>query len=214
MCRPVLETDPKEQVGRATKMIHLLLPTTPRILYDKTAETEVSTNHSSHLVTNKNLECLEYTEIETAPKITPDLTRDSNLETKKYVLPPRSTRGVPPKRYDPEYESQRSKYPISKTNEGCLSQVSMTFNAALYSEDIPTTAEEALKSAKWRKAIEDEIHALNRNNTWEKCVLPMGKRPVGSRWVFTLHHKIQSRWNNRKVQGMFSSKRVYSNRWN
>lgn len=31
----------------------------------------------------------------------------------KYKLPSRSTRGVPPKRYDPEYEAHRSRYPIN-----------------------------------------------------------------------------------------------------
>ena len=32
----------------------------------------------------------------------------------RYELPPRSTRGVPPKRYDLDFESQRSKYLVNK----------------------------------------------------------------------------------------------------
>jgi hypothetical protein len=57
----------------------------------------------------------------------------------------------------------------------------MAINAAIYSDDIPATVEEALKSEKCRKVKKDEIDALNQNNTWGKCVLPMGKRPVGCR---------------------------------
>uniref|UniRef100_A0A803N8N3 Reverse transcriptase Ty1/copia-type domain-containing protein n=1 Tax=Chenopodium quinoa TaxID=63459 RepID=A0A803N8N3_CHEQI len=43
-----------------------------------------------------------------------DLTR--NEETEKYVLPPRSTRGVPPKRYDPDSKAQRSRYRQSNSD--------------------------------------------------------------------------------------------------
>ena len=97
----------------------------------------------------------------------------------RYELPPRSTRGIPPKRYDPEFESQRSKYPVNKARVGILSIQAKTFNTTLYSEDIPNTTEEALRSENWRSAMEEEINALIRNNTWEKCTLPTGKRPVG-----------------------------------
>ena len=32
----------------------------------------------------------------------------------KHKLPPSSTRGIPPRRYDLEFEAQRSRYPINK----------------------------------------------------------------------------------------------------
>ena len=34
--------------------------------------------------------------------------------------------------------------------------------------------------------MEDEIAALNKNNTWEKCVLLEGKKTVGCKWVFSI----------------------------
>ena len=37
--------------------------------------------------------------------------------------------------------------------------------------------------------MKKEIDALIRNNTWEKCALPEGKRPVGCRWVFTIKRR-------------------------
>ena len=84
------------------------------------------------------------------------------------MLPPRSTRGVPPRRYDPEYEAKRSRYPIEKSGTGNLSQSALAFKATLDTTKSPTTVEEALTSAHWRKAMEEEINALKKNGTWEK----------------------------------------------
>uniref|UniRef100_A0A803N0D9 Retroviral polymerase SH3-like domain-containing protein n=1 Tax=Chenopodium quinoa TaxID=63459 RepID=A0A803N0D9_CHEQI len=61
---------------------------------------------------------------------------EDSLEIKRYVLPPRSIRGVPPKRYDQDFEAQRSKYPVSKPSEGNLSQGAKAYNTAVYSETI------------------------------------------------------------------------------
>uniref|UniRef100_A0A803L1U3 Mitochondrial protein n=1 Tax=Chenopodium quinoa TaxID=63459 RepID=A0A803L1U3_CHEQI len=47
----------------------------------------------------------------------------------RYELPPRSTRDVPPKRYDPEYEDQRSKYPIERINNENLSNTTIVEGA-------------------------------------------------------------------------------------
>ena len=34
--------------------------------------------------------------------------------------------------------------------------------------------------------MEEEINALRKNNTWEKCIIPSGKKSVGCKWVFTI----------------------------
>lgn len=74
----------------------------------------------------------------------------------RYQLPPRSTRGVPPRRYDPEYEAQRSKYPVERISNENLSSTAMAFTVSVYSNDIPKTVEEALGNEKWKQAMEDE----------------------------------------------------------
>ena len=38
-----------------------------------------------------------------------------NVESAPYILPPRSTRGVPPRRYDTKYEAKRSRYLIENS---------------------------------------------------------------------------------------------------
>ncbi|XP_071713263.1 uncharacterized protein [Rutidosis leptorrhynchoides] len=101
----------------------------------------------------------------------------------QYVLPPRVNRGIPPKRYSPERENPRSRYPMANVVKGNLSQEAKQFTSAIYSEKIPNNVEEALKSPVWRKAMEDEMKALMENNTWERCTLPESKKTVGCRWI-------------------------------
>jgi hypothetical protein len=42
---------------------------------------------------------------------------------------------------------------------------------------------------KWTKAIEEEMGALLKNQTWTLVPLPQGKKTVGCRWVFSVKHK-------------------------
>ncbi|KAJ0603580.1 putative RNA-directed DNA polymerase [Helianthus annuus] len=127
---------------------------------------------------------------------TPDLPNreeeqeSSQVEQARYVLPPRSNRGVPPKRYSPEKEARSSQYPMANMAAGNLSPEAQAFATSLCSEEIPTTVEQALESKEWREAMEFEMDALNKNDTWEKCTLHPGKKkPVGCRWVFTIKYK-------------------------
>ncbi|XP_071740533.1 uncharacterized protein [Rutidosis leptorrhynchoides] len=70
--------------------------------------------------------------------------------------------------------------PPTGTNDNDLPNHTEKLTSAIYSEEIPTSVEQALKSPKWRKAMENEMEALTTNNTWEKCILPESKKPVGT----------------------------------
>ncbi len=35
----------------------------------------------------------------------------------------------------------------------------------------------------------EEMKALATNGTWNLVTLPVGKKPVGSKWIFTIKHK-------------------------
>ena len=37
--------------------------------------------------------------------------------------------------------------------------------------------------------MEEEISALDKNETWEKCEIPKGKKTLGSRWVYTIKYR-------------------------
>ncbi|KAM0050764.1 putative RNA-directed DNA polymerase [Helianthus debilis subsp. tardiflorus] len=115
------------------------------------------------------------------------LTQEETSE--RYVLPPRANRGVPPKRYSPEKESRGSRYPMVNIAKGNLSEEAKAFSASIYSNEIPANVEQALKSRHWKSAMKDEMEALTKNSTWQKCVLPPGKKVVGCRWIFTIKYK-------------------------
>ncbi|KAI3703311.1 hypothetical protein L1987_73276 [Smallanthus sonchifolius] len=114
---------------------------------------------------------------------------NSEAASGTYTLPPRINRGVPPKRYSPEREPKRSKYPMANIAVGNLSKNAKAFVASLYAERIPDTVKEALETKTWREAMEAEMKSLEKNNTWEKCDLPLGKKTVGCRWVFSIKYK-------------------------
>ena len=50
---------------------------------------------------------------------------------------------------------------------------------------IPNQVEEALQDPGWKAAMDEEMTALEKNNTWEITKLPKGKKAIGCRWVFT-----------------------------
>ena len=54
---------------------------------------------------------------------------------------------------------------------------------ALFSDCDPTIFESAVKEAKWRKAMDDEIDATEINDT-ELIGLPKGHKTIGVKWVF------------------------------
>jgi len=48
----------------------------------------------------------------------------------------------------------------------------------------PSCCEEALKDPKWKKAMEDEISMIQKNNIWELVDKPQDRKVIGVKWVF------------------------------
>ncbi|GKF03379.1 putative RNA-directed DNA polymerase, partial [Tanacetum coccineum] len=48
---------------------------------------------------------------------------------------------------------------------------------------------EASTDNRWVDAMDLEMEALNRNNTWEITNLRKGRRPIGCKWVFKIKYK-------------------------
>ena len=178
----MVDPDPTTQVGNTIDVApeaadSLPLPSTPN------PPNEHLSNDISSVEVPSDSSSVSYN----MPEINPV---SSESEQNRYELPPRSMRGVPPRRYDPEYEDQRSKYPIERISTENLSSTAIAFNAAsLYSADIPKNVEEAVKNEKWKQAMEEEYQALQKNKTWEKCILPKGKKKVGCKWVFSIKYR-------------------------
>ena len=66
------------------------------------------------------------------------------------------------------------------------------------SEDV--SFEEAMVDEKWKKAMDEEIAAIERNNTWELSELPQGARPIGVKWVFKKKMNVQGEIKRYKAQ--------------
>jgi hypothetical protein len=123
---------------------------------------------------------------------TPTATLHANIldSSTSYVLPFRHNRGKPPNRYSPEEEERKSKYPIANyVSTQSLSKLLKTFTQTLSSCHIPSNVEEALSDPKWAKAMQEELEALKKNNTWKLVPLPEGKKLVGCKWVFSIKYK-------------------------
>ena len=178
---PTMEPEPISENMEQQLDMDVSTPELSSLLSENSESTEVSITQNE----NSNVELSD----PLLSTVSVEPTDQGVQPQEKYMLPPRSTRGVPPKRYEPEYQPRRSRYPVANVDRGSLSQMAKAFNAVLYSEKIPRTLEEAQESQVWREAMQVEMQALEKNNTWEKCRLPQGVRPVGCKWVFTIKHK-------------------------
>jgi transposase InsO family protein len=67
-----------------------------------------------------------------------------------------------------------------------LSPSFKAFSFTLSSLVVPKSYREALSHPGWRKAMEEEMHALELNHTWDLIPKPAGTSIVGCRWVFTV----------------------------
>jgi hypothetical protein len=54
-------------------------------------------------------------------------------------------------------------------------------------DDDPRTIREALDSEDgklWKKALNEEMEVLDNNEAWDLVEVPIGRNPIGNKWVF------------------------------
>lgn len=117
----------------------------------------------------------------------PEPSLDENFDINTgYKLSFRHNRGKPPNRYSPEIEKTHSMYPIANyVTTKRLSKSLQSFVHKISSCHIPTGVQEALLDPNWSQAIQEEMGALEKNNTWRLVALPKGKKAVGCKWIFS-----------------------------
>ena len=85
-------------------------------------------------------------------------------------------------------------------------------NAVEYVEDLPRTLAEAKTRKdwpKWEAAVNEEMKALEKNNTWTLVNLPRERKAVRSKWVFKIKQGVNGepeRYKARLVARGFSQK--------
>ncbi|MCO5551274.1 hypothetical protein L7F22_004773 [Adiantum nelumboides] len=53
----------------------------------------------------------------------------------------------------------------------------------------PTCFEDVIGNENWKNAMDDEMAALDVNQTWELVPLREGKKTIGCKWVYKVNHK-------------------------
>ncbi|GJY68526.1 ribonuclease H-like domain-containing protein [Tanacetum coccineum] len=82
------------------------------------------------------------------------------------------------------------KYGIEKyVNYSNLNTANMCFATSLNKSVEPTCLSKAMSDPNWVEAKNNEIEALNRNNTWNICDLLAGRKPIGSKWIWKIKYK-------------------------
>ena len=127
-----------------------------------------------------------------------DCVTNPSKNVSTYKLPPSQNRGVPPDRFSPE---GKVKYQIANyVSCNKLAPERQTLVSNMESIQVPTRVKEALKDPKWAKAMDEEMLALKKNNTWEVMMLPAGKKIVGCRWVFIVKYKVDGTLDRYKAR--------------
>ncbi|KAE8733627.1 hypothetical protein F3Y22_tig00001120pilonHSYRG00301 [Hibiscus syriacus] len=63
----------------------------------------------------------------------------------------------------------------------------------LLGEEEPSNFEEAKADPMWRRAMEEEISSIRKNETWKLVPLPDSHKPIGLKWVYKLKNDTQGR---------------------
>ncbi|CAN1815372.1 Retrovirus-related Pol polyprotein from transposon TNT 1-94, partial [Linum perenne] len=82
-----------------------------------------------------------------------------------------------------------TKYPIG--NSVSYDRLGETYKGFLTSLDgiqFPNNVQEAMKQPQWKRAVEDELNALEKNKTWEVVKLPPNRHIVDCKWIFTVKY--------------------------
>jgi len=81
-----------------------------------------------------------------------------------------------------------------------LSPKYQSFIAQLSTVLEPNSYTEAAKHPHWCKAMDEELQALQANDTWTLSPLPSGKIPIGCWWVYKIKRKSDGSIERYKAQ--------------
>ncbi|KAL0283172.1 UNVERIFIED_CONTAM: Copia protein [Sesamum angustifolium] len=100
------------------------------------------------------------------------------------ILPRRSQRATKPPVWLADFQCNRSSdYTIEPSD---LAPLHIEFLAVLSTVCEPRCYAQTKECLEWEQVMNEEIAALEQNQTWEVVDLPLGKRAIGSKWVYKL----------------------------
>ncbi|CAN1165361.1 Retrovirus-related Pol polyprotein from transposon TNT 1-94 [Linum perenne] len=113
------------------------------------------------------------------------------------LIPRRSTRISKPPSYLKDYHctflatgkipKDHAIYPLHQVlSYDNLSTSYRNYSLSITIEPEPQTFNQAVLHTCWRKAMQEELQALEDNGTWTVTELPSGKRSIGCKWVYKI----------------------------
>lgn len=60
-------------------------------------------------------------------------------------------------------------------------------NAETFGDNVPESYQDIFSrenKEEWLQAVQEEIKAIEENDTWTPCDLPSGKKVINTKWVF------------------------------
>lgn len=69
-----------------------------------------------------------------------------------------------------------------------LSSPCLHYTLSISAHDEPSTYRQDIKHSQWIAAMKSELEALKLNDTWIITNLPLGKTPIGCKWVFKIKY--------------------------
>ncbi|KAG8487350.1 hypothetical protein CXB51_021006 [Gossypium anomalum] len=78
---------------------------------------------------------------------------------------------------------------VTRSKAGIFKPKAFLTKAPSLSSDTPADIHEAMQSPDWAVAVNSELQALLKNNTWTLSTLPANRRVVGCKWLFKVKRK-------------------------
>jgi len=85
---------------------------------------------------------------------------------------------------EPQRQRKRPSWMTDYVSGDELSDEDTTAHFALFAGSDPMLFTEAVKEEKWKRAMDAEIQAIEKNETWELTDLPEGQKTIGVKWIY------------------------------
>ncbi|GJS00585.1 ribonuclease H-like domain-containing protein [Tanacetum coccineum] len=123
-----------------------------------------------------------------SPKVSNEnriVEKQPQLDTRLYNKPTKM-----PAKFNNYVINSSHMYALKKhVNYSNLSSCNHCFVTSLNKSTEPPTFYDATKDNNWIKAMNNELEALDRNNTWTITNLLTGRKAIGSTWIFKIKYK-------------------------